>query len=73
MDRELLAASLRVLTSSFDGKRLAAEDVDLLRAHATSQELGYAVEDLARSVAQRIIAANQGNVSGLPGSEDRFL
>ena len=73
MDRELLAASLRVLTSSFDGRRLAAEDVDILRAHATPQELDYALEDLARSVAQRTIAASQTNASGLPRSEHRVL
>ena len=56
MDRELLAAALRVLTHSIDGRCLAQEDVDLLRSRAVFQERDYDLEDLSSSIIQRIMA-----------------
>jgi len=59
MDRELLAAALRVLTDRLDNRRVAAEDVDLLRMHAIFRERDYELQDLAvaRSIVQRLLTA----------------
>jgi hypothetical protein len=54
MDRELLAAALRVLTLRLDGRRMESEDVDLLRAHAILRERDYEPDDLACRIIQRI-------------------
>ena len=58
MDRkQLLAASLRVLTGRLDGRRPALVDIDLLRRSATQAERDYDLEDLACSIIQRITHA----------------
>ena len=55
MDRRILAAALRVLTSSYNGKQAAKEDVDLRLMSALSDELTYEPDDLARGIVQRIL------------------
>ncbi len=55
MHRNILAAALRVLTSSYDGKKAAAEDVALIRKHALPEEMSYELDDMARSVVHRVL------------------
>ncbi len=65
MDRALLAAALRVLICSYDGRRAAVEDVNLLRAYAAHAERDFDLEELARSIAQRFI--KPGRSRGIDG------
>jgi hypothetical protein len=55
-DRTLLRAALRVL-AGLEYRTASASDIDLLRNSALPDEIDLDLDDLARTVAQRMMAA----------------
>ena len=56
-DRPLLRAALRVLTSLEYREPTEASDIDLLRNNARPEDTDLDLDDLARCVAERAMAA----------------
>ena len=54
MDRELLAAALRVLTCTLYGGRLAVDDINLLKSKTQPEEQDCKPEELACRIIQRM-------------------
>jgi hypothetical protein len=55
MDRQLLAAALRVLRASYSGSQVAEQDLLLVRENALPSEHNLEDKDLAISIVWRIV------------------
>ena len=55
MDRQLIAAALRILNSAYASERFASEDVDLLRENVQPEERDLNPDDLARLIVWRFV------------------
>ena len=67
MDRQLLHATLRVLSGLSYGPRPSTTDTELVRGSALPEESDLDLEDLARRVAQRSMgkSASYSGVAGI--------